>query len=147
LSLRFLSYFNERGNGAILNITSLGAYISVPYQSVYAASKHAARAFTEGLFREYHTCRKRGVYICSFAPGGIRTELLSRSGLDKKHPLDSPFNMKADVAARKAINAFKKKKYVSVPGILNKVVLFLATHLPRRLVTRAAEFVYRPPGA
>jgi hypothetical protein len=144
LSLRFLSYFIERGNGALLNITSLGAYIPIPYQNVYAASKHAARVFTEGLFREYHAYRKKGVFICSFAPGGIRTELLHNSGLDQKYPADSPFNMKADVAARKAINAFKKKKYVSVPGAVNKLALFLAVHLPRHLVTWAAEFIYRP---
>lgn len=143
LSLRFLAYFQERGEGAIMNITSLGAFVPMPYQNVYSACKHAAQVFTEGLHQEY---KKSGIVICSFAPGGIATEMNVKSGLDKKISLDSPFNMHADLAARKAVKAFKKKKFLAVPGILNKITLFLVRLFPRTLVARAAELVYRPQG-
>jgi short-subunit dehydrogenase len=145
LSLLFLTYFIERGEGALLNVTSMGAFTPVPYQNVYAASKHAAQAFSEGLYREYGQYRKKGIIISTFAPGGIRTEMISNSGLAGKHPVDSPFNMKPEVAARKAVNALKKKKYVSIPGLTNKLTVFFMKHMPRRLVSRAAEFFYRPP--
>jgi len=140
LSLRFLAYFIQIGSGAILNITSEAGLIPTPYQAVYSASKHAAQAFTEALRMEN---RKSGVIIVSFAPGGIATEMLTKSGLDKKHGLDSSLNMKPGKAARLAINTFKKKKYLSVPGIINKLTVFFTRFLPRRWVTAAAERIYR----
>ena len=142
LSLRFLSYFTERGGGAILNVSSMGAFFPMPYQNVYSASKHAIQVFTEGLYQE---CRKGGVVISSFAPGGIATEMLTKSGLDKKYDLNSVFNMKAEVVAKKAVRSLKKKKFLSVPGFFNNLVLFLIRLFPRKVVARVLELVYRLP--
>jgi short-subunit dehydrogenase len=142
LSLKFLAYFRERGGGALLNITSETAFIPIPFQNVYAASKHGAQAFTEGLYMEY---RKSGIVICSAAPGGIATEMLTLSGLDKKHGMDSPFNMKADVAARKTIKAFKRKKFVYIPGFMNQLTVFLVRFFPRKWVARVTALIYTPP--
>ena len=141
LSLRFLEWFEKKGEGAILNITSEAGLVVTPYQTVYSASKHAAQAFTEGLRLEN---RKSPVVISSFAPGGIATEMLSRSGLDKKHGLDSSFNMNVDIAARLAVKAFKKKKFLSVPGFINKLIHFLTRFFSRKWVATLSESVYRP---
>jgi uncharacterized protein len=141
LSLKFLEWFEARGEGAILNVTSEAGMVPVPYQLVYSASKHAAQVFTEGLRVEN---RNSNVTISSFAPGGIATEMLTKSGLDKKHGLDSPFNMNVDKAATLAIKCFKKKKFVVVPGLMNKITVLLTRFLPRRLVVTASEKVYRP---
>ena len=89
--------------------------------------------------------RKSGIVISSAAPGGIATEMLALSGLDKKHGMDSPFNMKAKAAARKVIKAFKKKKFVYVPGIVNKLTVFLIRFFPRKWAARITELIYRPP--
>ncbi len=142
LCLKFISYFQKKGEGAILNITSETGFVIIPYQCVYSASKHGIQAFTEGLHMEY---QKSGISICSFAPGGIITEMITNIGLEKKIELNSPFNMKADVVASRAINAFKKKKFAVVPGILNKATVFVIRFLPRRLAARLAEIIYRPP--
>ena len=143
LTLRFLSMFQQKGKGvrAILNITSEAAFVPVPYQAVYSASKHAAQAFTEALGMEN---RKSKVVISSFAPGGIATEMLTKSGLDKKHDMDSPFNMKVEKVAEKAVKAFKKKKFVSVPGIVNKLILLLVRFSQRKVVAAASELIFRP---
>ena len=141
LSLLFLSRFEKKGEGAILNITSVAGHIPTPFQLVYSASKHAAQAFTEGLHMEN---RKSKVIISCFAPGGIATEMLTKSGLDKKHGLNSPFNMNTERAAKLAVKAFKKKKFLSVPGFMNKLMLFLVRFFPRKLVAAASELAYRP---
>lgn len=142
LSLLFLDYFRERGGGAILNVTSEAAFIPLPYQAVYSATKHAAQAFTEALRTEN---AGSSVIICSFAPGGLATEMITRSGLDKKHGLDSPVHMKASVAARIAIHGFKRKKRVVVPGMMNKLTVVLFRLFPRCWSSRVAEMIYRPP--
>jgi uncharacterized protein len=141
LNLMFFSWFEKKGEGAILNITSEAGLIPTPFQTVYSASKHAAQAFTEGLRMEN---RKSKVVISSFAPGGIATEMLTKSGLDKKHDLDSPFNMKAEKVAKLAVKAFKKKKFLSVPGFMNKIIVLLVRLVPRKLAAAMSELVYRP---
>ncbi|MCP4217731.1 MAG: SDR family NAD(P)-dependent oxidoreductase [bacterium] len=141
LSCRFIAYFKEKGEGAILNVTSVAGLIPVPYQTVYSASKHAARVFTEGLAMEF---LNSGITICNYAPGGIATEMIGNAGLDKKEGMNK-FNMDAAVAARLAIKAFKKKKYIYVPGFSNKLMPFLVRLLPRRLVARIGEKIYKPP--
>lgn len=145
LSLKFLTYFLQKGEGAILNITSETGLLPVPYQNAYSASKHAIQAFTEGLYMEYLQYRKKGIFISSFAPGGIVTEMITNAGLDKKIKIESAFNMKAGTVARKAVKTFKKKKFLSIPGILNKATVFVARFLPRKALARFAEFIYRPP--
>ncbi|MGE5342577.1 MAG: SDR family NAD(P)-dependent oxidoreductase [Candidatus Omnitrophota bacterium] len=142
LTLRFLSFFKKKGEGAILNITSEAGLIPTPYQAIYSASKHAAQVFTEALCMEN---KKNGMTICSFAPGGIATEMLAKSGLDKKYSFDSPFNMNVDKTARLAIQAFKRKKFIVVPGFLNKVAVFFVRFFPRRLVACAVEYIYKLP--
>jgi len=141
LSLLALDYFKKKGGGAILNITSEASFVPIPYQAVYSATKHAAQSFTEALYQEN---RGSDVLISSFAPGGIATEMLSISGLDKKHPADSPFNMDAAKCARLAVKSFKKKKFHSIPGFVNKLTVFLVRFFPRKLVASATELVYRP---
>ncbi|MFC2120049.1 SDR family NAD(P)-dependent oxidoreductase [Bacteroidota bacterium] len=141
LSLKFLSYFKEKNCGSILNITSGAALIPIPYQSVYSASKHAIQAFTEALIMEN---RNNNVNISIFAPGGIATEMLTNSGLSKKFPLDSHFNLDPQKAARYAIKAIKKSKYTFIPGFLENIYMFFRKLLPNKLVVGAAEKIYRP---
>lgn len=142
LSLLFLEYLQGHGEGGIQNVTSMAAFMPVPYQSVYAASKHAIQCFTDGLRAE----NSRGdVVICTFAPGGIATDMLSDSGLDKKFSKDSRVNMSPRRAARIAIRGFKSGKAVTVPGLMNRATLFMARLLPRRWILWLAERTYRPP--
>lgn len=142
LSLLFLEYFQVQGEGAILNVTSEAAFTPTPYQNVYAASKHAIQSFTDCLRVER---RDRRVKICTFVPGGINTDMISDSGLSAKVDRDSFVNMKPDVAARKAVEAFKRGKPMTIPGILNKVNHALMWALPRRLKLVMSERFYRPP--
>jgi short-subunit dehydrogenase len=141
LTLKFLDRFKEKGEGAILNVTSETAFLPIPYQAVYSATKHAAQAFTESLYMEN---KKSGVVISTFVPGGIATEMLEYSGLDQKHDASSPFNMDAGKCAKLAVKTLKKKKFHSVPGFMNKLTAFLVRFFPRKWVAFAAEMIYRP---
>ncbi|MCR9213417.1 MAG: SDR family oxidoreductase [Proteobacteria bacterium] len=71
-SKAFLPHFLERGEGAIINVSSLFGLISVPSQSSYNASKFAVRGFTESLAQEVS---KKGITVCSVHPGGIKTSI------------------------------------------------------------------------
>lgn len=137
----FLDYFLKHGGGAILNITSMGAFSPAPFQNVYAATKHAVQAFTEGLSFEY---RNRGVTFCTFAPGGIATEMVASSGLDKHFGMSSLIFMQPDVTARLAIKALKKRKLVTIPGLFNKATIFMTRVVPRKFALLVAGSAYAP---
>jgi len=140
LSLLYFDYFKKRGEGAILNITSMGAFFPLVYQGVYAASKHGAQVFTEILSKENS---EKNITISSFAPGGISTEMLTDSGLDKLRDSNDIFNWSAEKVAIKAVKSFKKQKLLSVNGLINNFGLVLKRILPRRTLLYLLEKSYR----
>jgi short-subunit dehydrogenase len=60
----------ERGSGKIINVTSMGGLITVPFVSIYTATKHALESITEGLKFEL---AGTGVEICTINPGAYGT--------------------------------------------------------------------------
>ncbi len=145
-SMLFLSYFLDKGEGALLNVTSSGGLVPCPYQNVYGATKHAIQEFTEVLAWEY---RGKGVAICSFAPAGVATEMTSDEWLKNRLVGSRSFLMSAEHAARIAVRAFGRRRLLTVPGMGNRAGLFLTRLLSRRAVTavlgRAYEMDGRPP--
>lgn len=70
LMLAILPGMLERGEGRIVNITSIGGKIAVPHLLPYSASKFAAVGFSEGLHAEL---RGKGVHVLTICPGLMRT--------------------------------------------------------------------------
>lgn len=62
----------KKGKGAIINISSMASYASMPYLAVYAATKHYMRAFTEALAAEYSGS---GIVIQEISPGQVVTAM------------------------------------------------------------------------
>ena len=60
----------RRGEGRIVNITSIGGKISVPHLLPYCASKFALVGFSEGL---RGALAKDGIYVTTVCPGLMRT--------------------------------------------------------------------------
>ena len=140
-TMLFLRYFLDRGAGAILAVTSVAGLVPAPFQNVYSATKHAVQAFMEGLAREY---RGRGVSICTFAAGGMATEMITKSGLDRRYAIGSPVYLNLVKTARSAVSAFKKGKPFSVPGLQYKTAFALTRFTPRWFVLWAMERLYAP---
>lgn len=60
----------ERGEGAIVNIASIGGKVSVPHLLPYSASKFAVVGLSQGLHAEL---RGKGVHVLTVCPGLMRT--------------------------------------------------------------------------
>jgi short-subunit dehydrogenase len=63
----------ERERGAIVNVSSVAAYVALPPLTVYSATKFALQGFSEGLRREV---AGRGVTVHTVNPGVTRTEFV-----------------------------------------------------------------------
>jgi NAD(P)-dependent dehydrogenase (short-subunit alcohol dehydrogenase family) len=71
----FLPHLVASGDGHLVNMSSLFGLLSIPSQSMYNASKHAIRGFSEAL-REEILMAGHPVGVTVVHPGGIRTAIV-----------------------------------------------------------------------
>lgn len=69
-TVELLPHMLRRGEGWILNVSSIGGRISVPHLLPYSCAKAAAAAFSEGLRAEV---RSKGIKVLTAIPGLMRT--------------------------------------------------------------------------
>jgi NAD(P)-dependent dehydrogenase (short-subunit alcohol dehydrogenase family) len=72
----FVPRFRERRRGHIVNITSMGGFITMPGIAYYCGSKFALEGISEVLGKEL---KPFGVHVTAVAPGGFRTDWAGRS--------------------------------------------------------------------
>lgn len=68
----------EQRSGAIVNISSVGGFVSSPGWGVYASTKFAVEALSEALHAEL---KPLGVHVMVVEPGYFRTDFLDSSSL------------------------------------------------------------------
>ena len=71
----FARHLKAQGSGAIVNVSSVGAYLSHSSMGVYGALKHALEVFTTALRVEL---KGSGVRVGSIAPGSTDTEIFDQ---------------------------------------------------------------------
>jgi NAD(P)-dependent dehydrogenase (short-subunit alcohol dehydrogenase family) len=71
-----LPYLRKRRAGRILNITSMGGYVTFPGIGAYHGTKFALEGLSETLDKEV---RDLGIRVTAVAPGGFRTDWAGRS--------------------------------------------------------------------
>ncbi len=79
----FLPYFREKGSGLFINTTSIGGLITVPFNSLYHATKWALEGWSESMAFEL---RRIGVGMKILEPGGMKTDFFTRSFDHGSHP-------------------------------------------------------------
>ncbi|MDN5004327.1 SDR family oxidoreductase [Bradyrhizobium sp. GCM10027634] len=71
-----LPTMRRQGSGTIINVASLGGLITLPFFSLYCATKFAVVGFTESLAFELAPL---GIHAKFIAPGGVATDFTGRS--------------------------------------------------------------------
>lgn len=71
-----LPFMRKRRRGHILNITSMGGYITMPGIAYYCGSKFALEGISEALGKEV---KPFGIAVTAVAPGSFRTDWAGRS--------------------------------------------------------------------
>jgi NAD(P)-dependent dehydrogenase (short-subunit alcohol dehydrogenase family) len=64
------------GRGHVVNVISLAGIVAAPGEVAYAASKHAAMAFTLGTLFDLRRAGHRGIDVSAVCPDGIWTPML-----------------------------------------------------------------------
>jgi uncharacterized protein len=134
----YLPRMLDRRAGDILIVSSTAAFQSVPYHSVYAATKGFDLLFAEGLAEEV---AGSGVHVCALCPGNTESEFHERAG----EPTDVPLQLqKADEVARLGLEGLRNGKHTVICGLGNLVGMEIQRFLPRRLVSSVSAKIFRP---
>lgn len=65
-----LPHMRKAGGGTIINSSSIGGIIGLPYQGVYSSTKFAIEGYSEALSKEV---KSFGVKVCIVEPGDFKT--------------------------------------------------------------------------
>src|SRR2546427_10181365 len=78
MSRAVLPIMREQGYGRIANIGSVAGFLPMPYQGIYAASKHALEGYSESLD---HEVRQFGIRVSVIEPGFTQTNIAQNAQL------------------------------------------------------------------
>lgn len=141
LSRDFVQKQRHRGQkGALMLVSSLAGICPVPFQSAYSGSKAFVHNYGLALG---HELRQEGISVTVFAPGGIATEMLQRSGLDQSFSKGDLGIMDAPICARFAVRALLERRSHAVPGPLNRSLALLFKLAPRNFAIARCAATYR----
>jgi NADP-dependent 3-hydroxy acid dehydrogenase YdfG len=114
-----LSYMKQQKAGHIINVSSVAGHKVTRDGAVYAATKHAVRALSEGLRQEVKPYNIRTTVI---SPGAVATELpdsISEPDVSERmHKFYREFAIPADSFARAVVFAMSQPGDVDINEIL-----------------------------
>jgi len=118
-----------RGDGAIINVASVAAFLP---RGTYSAAKAYVVSFSEWLDLTYRDRGVRGMALC---PGFVRTEFHGRMGVGQD---SAPRWMwlDADRLVREALDDLDKGRSISIPTKRYKVLSAAARYTPSSLQAR-----------
>jgi short-subunit dehydrogenase len=138
----FVNDMLARGHGRILNVASTAAWIGIPQQAVYSASKAYVLSFTLALANELKS-KGRGVTATALCPSFTATKMLDNVEQGPKLSVPSALIMAPDVVARDGVAACLRGDAVVTPGVSNRISMGLVQLAPRRWATAALGWAYR----
>jgi uncharacterized protein len=139
----FLPAMQARKAGNIINVASIAAFQSMPYLSVYAATKAFVLSFSTALWAEV---KDQGVYVQCLCPGATESNFGLVSGLDQafNESKNTPSVASAASVVRESLVAMDEKKAVVVTsGPANRIIAGLGKMFPQEIVATMTAKIFR----
>lgn len=147
---KLLPHFRMNKSGLIINISSLGGLIGMPFQAHYSASKFALEGFTEALRLELLPHK---VNVCNINPGDFKTsfsknrrsiQILEEDYKDKFNQFMKMYKYEEDIGSdpiiiAKLIHNLTQKKNISTRYIAGKKSQTIGYLMKRLLGSRLFE--------
>jgi len=131
-----LGGMTRRGQGGIINVSSVAAFWSSPGSISYCATKCWMNSFTEGLALELKSAGSR-VKVQALCPGYTLSEFHDVAGMDRKL-VPASLWMRAEEVVAESLAGLDRGKTVVIPGRLYKAAAFMMKHTPRFVLERVA---------
>lgn len=141
ITRHLLPELKKQQKSYILNVSSLGAFQPVPYQTVYGGTKAFIYYFSRALREEL---RGTGISVSVVCPGGTNTNEVNRARNQDLKPLARMSISEPEYVAAKAIKGMLQGKEVIIPGKINLFVRFISALLPMKMKIRMAGKTLKP---
>ena len=131
----------QRGEGWIINVSSLASYLPLPRGGVYSSTKAWVVSFTESLSLELGSY---GIRCQALLPGFTHTDFHrgpEYSKLDRRSRGLVRWMEPDEVVAISLRSIERGRKVVCVPGAANRLNAFVVRHMPRSLLKRMVSSI------
>ncbi|MBO9204361.1 MULTISPECIES: SDR family NAD(P)-dependent oxidoreductase [Niastella] len=137
LTKLFLREMLQKGNGKILNLSSIASKTPGPLQSVYHGTKAFVQSFTEAVRNEV---KDTGVTLTALLPGVTDTDFFNKAQMQESRivtegVLDDPVKV-----AKDGYDALMRGDDMVISGFRNKMTVTLSNILPDHV---AAENIHK----
>jgi short-subunit dehydrogenase len=121
--LAALPHLRERGDGVIVNVSSVLARVPAPWQAAYAATKHAIHGLSAAVRQELHG---DGIQVAEVLPGPVDTPLFDQAANHMGRDVVAP-EPAADPEriARAIVAAIQRPRRTRIVGLQNAVIVAL----------------------
>ena len=117
----------EKGEGRILNMSSMSCWMPMPGIAMYSATKAYIRVFSRAL---HYEMKGSGVTVTVACPGGIATELFGLPEKWRRFAVKVGVLALPDKFARKAVGKMLRGRKQYINGLLNRFSIFFVSILP-----------------
>ena len=114
-----------QGRGRIVNVSSLGGIVSVPFQGFYCASKFALEAYSEALRMEL---RPLGIHVSMIEPGDFATGITAKRRMAAASGEGSAYLERCRTAVARM--AKDESSNLDISPVVRKVLLALDARRP-----------------
>lgn len=142
LTHQCLPLMQAQGSGRIVNVASIAGFQSMPYLSVYAATKAFVLSFSEALWAENQTT---GVQIMVVCPGPTETRFFEAAEFPSTLARGGQAIVSAERVVQEALDAFQTRKMTVITGGLgNRIMVNAGRFLPRQTLVKGIAKLFRP---
>ena len=140
----FIPMLEKNRKSYILNVSSLSAFFSIPYKSVYSATKAFVLSFSKSLSTEL---KSMGISVSVVCPNGVETNKGTYARIEAHKNWGKWTKIESSELAKYSIEQTLKGKRVIIPKAINKALLVAGSLIPSsvQLTLLEKEFRKEPP--
>lgn len=134
-TLAALELMRVAGSGHVINIVSLAGLGTPPGEVGYAASKHAALAFSLGMLADLRRAGIKGIHVSAVCPDGVWSPMIADKldDPDTAPSFSGKMLMPDEVAAKVAGLLDRPRPVIAIPRWRGRFVRFIDRH-PRPFI-------------
>ena len=130
LSHAMIPFLKKRRQSYILNLSSAAAFYSMPYKSVYAASKRYVLDFSSALREELSSFNIGVTAVC---PAGVITSPEIKERIKAAGYMARISALEPSQVAKESVNAMIQRKAKVIPGKMAKLISCVRFIIPPRI--------------
>lgn len=131
LTKKFLQDMLSRGEGRLLNLSSVASKTPGPWQSVYHGTKAFVQSFTEAVRSEV---KDRGIIVTALLPGATATDFFNKADMNESKMVAEGKLADATKVAKDGYEALISGDDKVVSGMMNKLMVAMGNVLPDQMV-------------